>query len=103
MGLILSLIVGFTNFQSPQKLLLIILVFAIIKGSENWFFYPKIVGQKVGLHFVWVLMAIIIFAKLFGFWGLLVALPTSAGFKMYFMELLKYYKKSKFFTKKLDG
>jgi predicted PurR-regulated permease PerM len=98
-GLILSLIVGFTNFQSPQKLLLIVLVFAIIKGSENWFFYPKIVGQKVGLHFVWVLMAIIIFAKLFGFWGLLVALPTSAGFKMYIMELLKYYKKSKFFTR----
>ena len=98
-GFLVSMVVGFTSFESTEKLLLIILVFAIIKGSENWFFYPKIVGKKVGLHFVWVLLSIIIFGKLFGFWGLLVAIPTAAGFKVYVKDLIKHYKKSRFFKK----
>ncbi len=98
-GFIVSLIVGFTSFESTEKLLLIVLVFAVVKGSENWFFYPKIVGKEVGLHFVWVLLAIIIFGKFFGFWGLLVAIPTAAGFKVYVRDLIKYYKKSRFYKK----
>ena len=60
---------------------------------------PKIVGKEVGLHFVWVLMSIIIFGKLFGFWGLLVAIPTAAGFKMYVKDLIIYYKNSPFYKK----
>jgi predicted PurR-regulated permease PerM len=98
-GLIVSLIVGLTHYPSVERILLIILVFAIVKGSENWYFYPRIVGKEVGLHFVWVLMSIIIFGKLFGFWGLLVAIPTAAGFKMYIKDLIKYYKNSTFFKK----
>ncbi len=98
-GFIVSIIIGFAHFQSVQKLLLIVLIFVIVKGSENWFFYPKIVGKKVGLHFVWVLLAIIIFGNLFGFWGLLVAIPSSAGFKMFINDLVKYYKNSEFFTR----
>lgn len=98
-GLIVSLIVGFTHFQSIEKLLLVILVFAIVKGSENWFFYPKIVGKEVGLHFVWVLVSIVIFGKLFGFWGLLVAIPSAAGFKMHINDLITHYKNSHYFKK----
>lgn len=98
-GFILSLIVGFTHYDSVEEIFLILLVFAVVKGSENWFFYPKIVGKEVGLHFVWVLMSIIIFGKLFGFWGLLVAIPTAAGFKMYVKDLIDYYKNSNFFKK----
>jgi predicted PurR-regulated permease PerM len=101
-GMIVSLIVGFTSFESVEKILLVILVFAIVKGSENWFFYPKIVGKEVGLHFVWVLLAIIAFGKMFGFWGLLVAIPTAAGLKMYITDLIKYYKHSQFFKKSED-
>jgi len=98
-GFVVSLIVGLAHFQSVQKMLLIVLVFAIIKGGENWYIYPKIVGREVGLHFVWVLMSIIIFGNLFGFWGLLVAIPSSAGFKMFANDLIKYYKHSVFFKR----
>lgn len=102
-GLIVSLIVGFTSFESVERVLLVIIVFAIVKGSENWFFYPKIVGKEVGLHFVWVLMAIIAFGKVFGFWGLLVAIPTAAGLKVYISDLINYYKHSNFFNKGEDS
>lgn len=98
-GFIISLIVGFAHYESVEKVLLIVLVFGLVKGSENWFFYPKIVGKEVGLHFLWVLLAIIIFGKLFGFWGLLVAIPSSAGLKIFIEDLVDYYKKSYFFKK----
>jgi predicted PurR-regulated permease PerM len=98
-GFIVSIIVGFTSFESYEKILLIVLVFAIVKGSENWFFYPKIVGREVGLHFVWVLIAIVVFGHSFGLWGLLVAIPSSAGFKVYINDLIKYYKNSQFFKR----
>jgi len=98
-GFVLSLIIAFAHFQSIEKLLLVVLVFAAVKGSENWFLYPKIVGKEVGLHFVWVLIAIIFFGSIFGFWGLLVAIPSTAGLKMHLDDLIKYYRNSNFFKK----
>ncbi len=99
MGFLISLIVGLGHYDSVEKLLLVCLVFFIIKGAENWFFYPKIVGKKVGLHFVWVLVAIVTFGRLFGFWGLLVAIPASAGIKIHIQDVVKYYKNSQFFKR----
>ncbi|HLP48068.1 MAG TPA: AI-2E family transporter, partial [Candidatus Kapabacteria bacterium] len=98
-GLIISVIVGLANYDPIEKVLLILLVFAIVKGSENWFFYPKIVGKEVGLHFLWVVIAIIGFGRIFGFWGLLVAIPSAAGLKIFIEDLVKYYKDSHFFKK----
>lgn len=99
-GLLISIIVGVAHFQSIEKVILIVLVFAVVKGSENWFFYPKIVGREVGLHFFWVLASIILFGRLFGFWGLLISIPAAAGFKVFLTDLVCYYKSSSFFKQK---
>ncbi len=96
-GFIVSLIVGFVHFHSLNSLFLILLVFVIVKGSENWFFYPKIVGKNVDMHFVWVIFSIILFGKLFGFWGLVFAIPSSAVFKVFFNDLMKSYKNSELY------
>ncbi|MGE5341417.1 MAG: AI-2E family transporter [Candidatus Omnitrophota bacterium] len=98
-GFIVSIIIGIAHFDSPKSLLLIVLVFSLVKGSENWFYYPKIVGKKVGLHFLWILLAIVAFGHIFGFWGLLVAIPSAAGLKMHILDVVKYYKHSHFFRK----
>ncbi len=98
-GFLISLIVGFAQFGTIEKMFLIFLVFFIVKGSENWFFYPKIVGGEVGLHFVWVLMSIIVFGQLFGFWGLLLAIPSSAGLKIFVGDLIDYYKNSDYYSR----
>ncbi len=98
-GYSISMIIGFVHFNSLEELLLITLVFVIVKGSENWFFYPKIVGREVGLHFVWVLISIIVFGQFFGFWGLLFAIPSSAVFKVFIDDLMNYYKRSDFYNK----
>ena len=98
-GYSISMIIGFVHFNSVKELFLITLVFFIVKGSENWFFYPKIVGREVGLHFVWVLISIIVFGQFFGFWGLLFAIPSSAVFKVFIDDLIKQYKGSDFYNK----
>lgn len=96
-GFIVSIIVGFVHFHSFNSLFLILLVFLIVKGSENWFFYPKIVGKEVDMHFVWVISSIILFGMLFGFWGLVFAIPSSAVFKVFFNDLMTYYKNSELY------
>jgi len=97
LGLIISIVIGFAHFQDVEKLLLVILVFALVKGFENWYFYPKIVGHEVGLHFVFVLMSIIVFGQLFGFWGLMVSIPAAAGFKVFISDLVAYYRSSAYY------
>jgi predicted PurR-regulated permease PerM len=97
LGLMISIVIGFAHFQDVERLLLIVLVFALVKGFENWYFYPKIVGHEVGLHFVFVLMSIIIFGQLFGFWGLLVSIPAAAGFKVFIADLVAYYRSSNYY------
>jgi predicted PurR-regulated permease PerM len=96
-GLTVSVLVSLVRFQSPQKVILIFALFAVVKGSENWFFYPKIVGREIGLHFLWVLFSLIFFGQLFGFWGLVVAIPSAATFKVFLSDLVQYYKHSDYF------
>lgn len=97
-GLTVSLIVGFVHFHSLEQMLLIMMVFLVIKVAENWFIYPKIVGVRVGLPFIWALLSFIAFGKLFGFWGLLVAIPISAGFKLFLVDVYRHYLVSKYYT-----
>ena len=96
-GFFVSIIIGVVHYHSFDHLFLIMLVFMIVKGSENWFFYPKIVGKKVGMHFVWVILSIILFGKLFGFWGLVFAIPSMAVFKVFLKDLMDNYKKSELY------
>jgi len=96
-GLIASLVFTLVEFQSLEKIILVILLFAVVKGSENWYFYPKIVGREIGLHLLWVLVSLIFFGQFFGFWGLVVAIPAATLFRVFFGDLMKYYRKSAFY------
>lgn len=53
-------------------------VFVVGQVAEGNFLTPKLVGDKVGLHPVWIMFALLAFAALFGFVGLLLAVPVAA-------------------------
>jgi len=55
-----------------------LVVFGIGQMLEGFFLTPRLVGERIGLHPVAVLFALLIFGKLFGFFGVLLALPASA-------------------------
>jgi len=58
---------------------LVALIFVIGQVSEGNFLTPKLVGGSVGLHPVWLLLALSVFGALFGFVGMLVAVPVAAA------------------------
>lgn len=76
-----ALSIGLALFQFWDQPLMIVLVAAIFvfgQVVEGNFLTPKLVGSSVGLHPVWLLLALSIFGTLFGFAGMLVAVPVSA-------------------------
>lgn len=58
---------------------LVAIVFVIGQMIEGNFLTPRLVGKSVGLHPVWLLLALSVFGTLFGFIGLLVAVPMAAA------------------------
>ena len=66
--------------QSTDWIRIIIVVFIFVLGQflEGNFLTPKLVGSSVGLHPVWLIFALSFFGSLFGFVGMLVAVPVAA-------------------------
>ena len=58
---------------------LVAIIFVIGQVVEGNFLTPKLVGNSVGLHPVWLLLALSVFGTLFGFVGMLVAVPVAAA------------------------
>ena len=54
-------------------------IFVVGQVVEGNFLTPKLVGDSVGLHPVWLLLALSVFGALFGFMGLLIAVPVAAA------------------------
>ena len=67
-------------------------------------FTPKLVGDSVGLHPVWLLFALSVFGALFGFIGLLVAVPVAAVIGVFVRFAAEQYKHSSLYQgKAADG
>ncbi|MDK3018095.1 AI-2E family transporter [Pseudodonghicola flavimaris] len=77
-----ALAIGLALFQFWGDWLSIGLVagiFVLGQVAEGNFLTPKLVGGSVGLHPVWLLLALSVFGALFGFVGMLVAVPVAAA------------------------
>jgi predicted PurR-regulated permease PerM len=72
--------VGLVQFWPDLwSVLLIVGIFAAGQFLEGNFLSPKLVGKSVGLHPVWLMFALFAFGYLFGFVGLLLAVPLAAA------------------------
>ncbi|QEP43076.1 AI-2E family transporter [Ectothiorhodospiraceae bacterium BW-2] len=77
-GIALASIAALLQFHDWTPLLSIVAVFSIAQLIEGFFLTPWLLGDKLGLHPVLVLFAIMAGGELFGFWGILLALPVTA-------------------------
>ncbi len=83
--------------QSWPDLVLLGTVVAIFLGAQALdagFLSPKIVGSKIGLHPVWLILALFVFSYLFGFVGTLVAVPVAAALGVLVRFAVKLYLQS---------
>lgn len=81
-----------------MPLLQVIGLFALGQALDAGFLSPKIVGSKVGLHPVWLIFSLFVFSYLFGFVGVLVAVPTAAALAVLIRFFLTEYLGSSFYT-----
>ena len=101
LGLIVSLIPALLiALLTPPfwlSLLKVAGVFFVVQSLDSYFFSPKIVGDRVGLHPVWVMLAIIGFASVFGIVGLLLAIPIAVLIKLVIENMVARYKGSVYY------
>ncbi|WP_438991274.1 AI-2E family transporter [Lentibacter sp.] len=76
---------------------LVALVFVIGQVIEGNVLTPKLVGKSIGLHPVWLIFALSVFGTLFGFVGMLVAVPVAAALGVLARFVLVSYKESKLY------
>jgi predicted PurR-regulated permease PerM len=79
----------------------ILLVIGIFLGGqfvEGYFLQPKLVGERVGLHPVWLIFALFAFGSLLGFVGLLIAVPLAAAIGVLVRFALRQYLASPLYT-----
>jgi predicted PurR-regulated permease PerM len=79
LGLALALLVAALQFTSFGQVVPVLLVFGIGQVLEGMVLTPKLVGDRIGLHPVIVIFALLAGGQLFGFAGVLLALPVSAA------------------------
>jgi len=78
-GLIVSFAIALAQFDDWISIALVVGVFIVGQALEGNFLTPKLVGDRVGLHPVWIIFALLAGGALFGFLGLLLAVPTAAA------------------------
>jgi predicted PurR-regulated permease PerM len=74
----LALTSALLEFPTAHALTVIALVFGAGQVLEGFFLTPKLVGERIGLHPVVVILALLTFGQLLGFVGVMLALPLSA-------------------------
>ena len=72
-------------------------IFAVGQAIEGNFLTPKLVGQSVGLHPVWVMFALLAGGSLFGFTGLMLAVPVAAVIGVMVRFSISRYRGSHYF------
>lgn len=74
------------------------IVFAVVQGLEGYLITPKLVGEKVGMSPLTVMIVLLLGGSLFGFFGLLFAIPCVAAGSVIFEDLAGVYRQSSWFS-----
>jgi predicted PurR-regulated permease PerM len=94
-GWVTSLILAFVQFDGDWTHIgMVISVFLVGHVMEAYVLTPRLVGHRVGLHPVWILFALLAGAKLMGFVGVLIAVPTAAVLGVLIRFAVRQYRMS---------
>ena len=113
---------SFVPYVGSMLALVLSVIIAIVQGWPSWtmtlmalavvgsgqflegnVLSPKLVGESVGLHPVWLMFALLAFGSMFGFVGLLIAVPVAAALGVLVRFALAQYRNSEFFQAKPDA
>ena len=99
LGFTLAIVSALLQFGPSSQIIAVLVVYGIGQFLEGFFLTPRLVGERIGLHPVAVLFALLLFGKLFGFFGVLLALPISAVSLVLVQYLWSIYTQSSWYQK----
>ncbi len=97
---VLVLSLGVAIVQGWPSFTMFLLAFAVVGAGqflEGYVISPKLIGESIGLHPVWLIFALFAFGALYGFTGLIVAVPAAAAIGVIVRHLLRLYRRSAFY------
>jgi predicted PurR-regulated permease PerM len=98
-GLTIALVVGAGQFGLDwTRLGIIFAIYLAVQGAEGTFVQPYLVGRSVGLHDLWIIFALLAGGALFGFLGVLMAVPAAAAIGVLVRFALHNYLRSSLYT-----
>ena len=93
-SLIPAVILALASEDIGMSLLKVGVVYGVAQGLESAVISPRIVGESVGLHPVWILLALSLGGFFFGFVGLLIGVPLAVAVKLLLVRTLERYRES---------
>jgi predicted PurR-regulated permease PerM len=102
-GLAAAAAAALFQYQDVLHLVLVLAVFAAGQTAEGMFLTPKLVGDRIGLHPVAVIFAVLAGGQLFGFLGILLALPVTAALNVLVRHASDRYRGSSTYRQGEDG
>jgi predicted PurR-regulated permease PerM len=98
LGLVLALIAAVLQFTDWSGVIAVAIIYGAGQVIEGFFLTPRLVGERIGLNPLAVIFALLAFGQLFGFVGVLLALPASAILMVAFKHLRSHYLRSSFYN-----
>ena len=102
-GFVIGIALALAQFDSYLPVAMVAGVFIVGQVIESNFITPKLVGDRVNLHAVWIIFALLAGGALFGFVGVLLAVPVAAVIGVLVRFALTQYQQSRMFTGERGG
>ncbi len=99
-GFLMAIILVVTQYGTLPKILAVVTVFLIGQFLEGNFLTPKLVGENIGLHPVWVMFALLAGGVLLGLLGMIIAVPVAACLGVLLRYMITHYKQSQIYLEK---
>lgn len=93
-GITVALGIALVQFDAWSPVIAVAAVFIVGQALESYVLTPRIVGDRVGLHDLWIIFAVMAGGTLFGFVGVLLAVPTAAVIGVLVRFTLEQYRES---------
>ncbi len=97
-GLLVGLGIAAVQFAEWPMVAVVAAVFVVGQLAESYVLTPRLVGGRIGLHPVWIIFALLAGGALFGFTGVLPAVPAAAVIGVLIRFALKHYLASPLYT-----
>lgn len=102
-GILAASVAAIFQFQDAMHIVYVAIVFGIGQVLEGTVLTPLLVGDRIGLHPVAVIFAVLAGGQLFGFVGILLALPVAAVIMVFVRHFHETYRSSEYYSSVDDG